>query len=105
MRQDLRYRVLRLLEADPDMSQRALARALGISLGGVHGCLRGLVTEGLVSVGKGGRPYLLTRAGRMERRALAQGFLGRKRAEHAALGAEISALEAEIGPKRRRFCP
>ena len=90
------------------MSQRALARALGVSLGGVHGCLRGLMEAGLVQAGpdaarRGGRSYVLTRAGRAEKRALTQGFLGRKRAEHAALGAEITALEAELGPKRGRF--
>lgn len=44
---DIRFRVMRALEANPQLSQRDLAKALGISLGVVNYCLRGLVEKGL----------------------------------------------------------
>jgi len=42
-RDDARFRILRLLEEHPQMTQRQIADTLGISLGGVNYCLRGLV--------------------------------------------------------------
>ena len=103
MRDDMHFRVLRLLEENPELSQRALARELGVSLGGVHYCLRALIEKGLVkarnfaaSSNKGRYAYMLTPAGLAEKSALTRSFLARKRAEYAALQAEIAALEAEL---------
>ncbi len=42
------FRVMRLLEDNPQMSQRELAQALGLSLGGVNYCLRALIDKGWV---------------------------------------------------------
>jgi EPS-associated MarR family transcriptional regulator len=47
---DARYRIMRLIEAQPDISQRQLARELGISLGGVNYCLNALIERGLVTM-------------------------------------------------------
>ena len=49
--EDIRFRVMRDLEADPKLSQRDLARSLGISLGVVNYCLKGLIEKGQVKVG------------------------------------------------------
>ncbi|EAR23486.1 winged helix-turn-helix transcriptional regulator [Nitrococcus mobilis] len=46
--EDLRFQVLRHLEQKPDMTQRELAAALGISLGRVNYCVQALIERGLV---------------------------------------------------------
>jgi DNA-binding Lrp family transcriptional regulator len=37
---EMHYRILRLLESRPDISQRQLAQALGVSLGKANYCLQ-----------------------------------------------------------------
>ena len=103
IREDMHYRVLRTLETNPDLSQRALACELNVSLGALHYCLHALMEKGLVkarrfaaSPNKTGYAYVLTPAGFAEKSALTRGFLARKRAEYAALQAEILTLEAEL---------
>jgi EPS-associated MarR family transcriptional regulator len=103
IRADMRYRVLRTLETNPELSQRALARELNVSLGALHYCLHALMEKGLVkarrfaaSSNKTSYAYILTHAGLAEKTALTRGFLARKRAEYAALQAEIAALEADL---------
>ena len=49
-KEDVDFRVMRLLQANPQMSQRELARALGISLGGVNYCLKALITKGWIKI-------------------------------------------------------
>ena len=48
--EEIRFRVLRLLESRPDLSQREIARELGVSLGGVNYCLRALADKGQVKI-------------------------------------------------------
>jgi len=102
--EDLLFRLLKLLQDKPDMSQRDLAGVLGVSYGKMNYCLkdlrdRGLVTLENVSTSKHRwrYAYLLTPAGRTERALLTQRFLKRKRFELQALQAEIEALESEAG--------
>ena len=45
------FQLMRLLEAQPELSQRDLSRELGMSLGKVNYCLNALVDKGLVKVG------------------------------------------------------
>lgn len=103
-REDLRFRVLKLLQDNPDLSQRELARRLGVSNGKLNYCLRALIDKGLVKLGNFahsthhlGYAYLLTPAGMAEKAALTGRFLRRKMAEYEALRAEIEALQAEQG--------
>jgi EPS-associated MarR family transcriptional regulator len=103
-RDDARFRIMRLLEDHPQMTQRDIADALGISLGGVNYCLRGLVERGNVKVqnfrastNKRGYAYVLTPKGLQSRAALARDFLERRMAEYQALHDEIEALAAELG--------
>ena len=103
-RDDARFRILRLLEDHPQMTQRDIADALGISLGGVNYCLRGLVERGNVKVqnfrasnNKRAYAYVLTPKGLQSRAAMARDFLERRMAEYQALHDEIEALEAERG--------
>ena len=103
--EDVHFRVLRLLEENPEMSQRDLAHAVGISVGGAHYCLNALVEKGLIKIGnfsaardKRRYAYILTPKGIAEKSALTGRFLKRKMAEYEALKAEIEALQVEMEP-------
>lgn len=107
---ETRYRIMRLLEADPSLSQRRIARELGISLGKVNYCLHALIDRGWVkatnfarSEHKGAYAYLLTPRGMRAKAAVAAGFLRQRLAEQQALEQEIEALRAEVlaGPAVR----
>ena len=95
---------MRLLEANPRMTQRDLARELGISLGGLNYCLKALVEKGWVKMenfSKSDRKlhyaYLLTPKGLAGKARLTNHFLRRKLQEYEALKAEIAELQAEAG--------
>jgi MarR family transcriptional regulator, temperature-dependent positive regulator of motility len=101
---ELRLRVLRALEANPELSQRQLAAELGVSLGGVNYALKALMERGFVKADnfrKSGRKvaylYLLTPKGVAEKTSLATAFLGRKLEEYEVLKQEIEALKGEVG--------
>lgn len=104
VRDELRLRVLRALEANPELSQRQLAQELGVSLGGVNYAVKALIERGLVKADnfrKSGSkvPYLyvLTPKGVAEKTSLATAFLGRKLEEYEVLRQEIEALKGEVG--------
>lgn len=99
----MRFRILRLLEQNPEMSQRDLAKALGVSVGGTHYVLSALIEKGLIKLGnfsaaqdKRRYAYLLTSKGITEKAELMRRFLHRKRSEYEALREEIAALEQEL---------
>lgn len=103
-RDELRLRILRLIEQHPEMSQREIARELGVSLGGVNYALKALIERGFVKAGNLGRSenkaaylYLLTPAGLSQKTALAARFLNRKLEEYEALKQEIKSLKREVG--------
>ena len=103
-RDELRLRVLRALEANPELSQRQLAAELGASLGGVNYALKALVERGSIKADnfrKSGKKaaylYVLTPKGIAEKSLLATAFLGRKLEEYEVLRQEIEALKGEVG--------
>lgn len=103
LKEDTKFRVLRLLQETPDITQRQIAEALGISLGGANYCLHALASKGLIKIknfrnsnNKMGYAYLLTPKGIAKKTALTTRFLKRKMEEYEALKAEIEALEEEI---------
>ena len=51
MRADVQVRILRLLQENPEMSQRELAKAVGVSTGGIHYVLNALLDKGLIKLG------------------------------------------------------
>ena len=101
--QDAHFRVLKLLEDNPQLSQRDLADRLGISLGKSNYLLRALIEKGHLKVEalrRGGDrlnkiAYLLTPEGFQSRRKMTRNYLERKRVEYEALKAEIEALTQE----------
>ena len=95
-------KVLRLLESTPNINQRQLAQALGVSLGKTNFCLNALLDKGLVkmenfrtSTRKLNYAYLLTPSGIAAKAVLTQRFLKRKMEEYEALKAEIEQLKQE----------
>ena len=100
------YRVLKALEANPELSQRQLASELGISVGKANYCIRALIDKGWVkarnfrnSHNKLAYAYVLTPRGIRRKSQLTMRFLEAKRREFEALKREISALSAEIEGK------
>ncbi len=105
--EDAAFRVMRLLQANPDLTQRELAEKLGMSVGGLNYCLNALIDKGLVkmqnfssSKNKFKYVYLLTPQGIAEKVALTSRFLKRKMAEYEALKVEIEALKVELGEEQ-----
>lgn len=102
IQEDTNYRVMRLLEENPDLTQRELAEKLGVSVGGLNYCLKALMEKGLVkmnnfasSKNKFGYVYVLTPRGIAEKAKLTSAFLKRKMEEYEALKAEIETLRLE----------
>lgn len=97
------YRILRLIENHPEISQRGLARALGVSLGKTYYLLKALLEKGLVkadnfrhSDGKLAYVYLLTPAGITAKRELTRAFLSFKEMEYNTVRDEIFRLRFEL---------
>ena len=102
---ELQFRVLRLLESNPHLSQRELSKSLGVSLGGVNYCLNALVSKGSVKIqnfknnqNKWVYAYLLTPQGLAEKTSLTGAFLKCKMQEYHVLKAEIESLSKELMP-------
>jgi len=102
-----RLELLKLLHEEPQMSQRDLARAMGVSLGKANYCLRALMEKGLVKLENFRRnpdkreyAYLLTPAGLEEKTRITMAFLKRKVAEYEALEKEIEQLRGELENRR-----
>ena len=100
---ELRLKTLRLIEANPSISQRQIAKELGVSLGGVNYCLKALAEVGWIKVGnftksshKLGYLYLLTPHGVKEKANITANFLEKKRNEYALLCEELDLLEDEL---------
>jgi EPS-associated MarR family transcriptional regulator len=100
---DVRFRLLRLLQEHPEKSQRDISMELGMSLGAINYVLRALIEKGEVKVknfrasnNKLRYAYILSPRGLEAKARLTSGFLKRKRLEYEALKAEIDRLEAEI---------
>ena len=96
---ELRYRILKLVEENPSVSQRELAEVLGVSLGKANYCLHALIQRGLVKIRrftnsrrKSAYLYTITPSGVKEKIKTAYRFLEIKRREYEALEREIEIL-------------
>lgn len=99
---ETRYQVLRLFHGNPELSQRDVARELGISLGTVNYCVRALVRQGWLKIAnfknshnKAAYMYLLTPRGVEQKGRLTLKFLRLKVREYEALRAEIDQMRRE----------
>ena len=99
---DIRLDLLRRLESNPEYTQRALSKEMGVSLGKVNYCIKKLTEKGLIKItnfthnpNKVGYAYLLTPIGIEEKARLTFSFLKRKVIEYEILKKEINALKLE----------
>jgi EPS-associated MarR family transcriptional regulator len=102
-KQELEYKVLKCLEKNPNITQRQLAKELGVSLGKTHYLINSLIQVGLVKLenfrrsdNKMGYMYLLTPAGINEKANITKRFLARKENEYQQLKKEIEQLKSEV---------
>ncbi len=100
------YSLLKTLEENPGLSQRDLAKKLGISLGKVNYCLNALVTKGNLKINnfrnsdnKLAYAYLLTPSGVEQKARMTVQFLKSKVQEYERLRAEIEELRCEAAAK------
>jgi EPS-associated MarR family transcriptional regulator len=105
--EEVRYRLLRLIESNPQLTQREAARDLGMSLGKANYCLRSLMSRGWVkatnftnSRNKAAYMYILTPRGIEEKARVTARFLQTKIREYEALRIEIERLTADAGDVR-----
>ena len=96
-------KVLREIEANPEITQRELARQLGVSLGKVNYCLNALIDRGWVKVNnfknsnnKSAYAYLLTPRGFEEKAKITVRFLKQRLRDYEQIKREIAELEAEV---------
>jgi|TARA_B100001750_G_C15517370_1_gene608378 EPS-associated MarR family transcriptional regulator len=100
---DTEYIILRILKNNPKITQREMAKELGLSLGKTNYVVRALIDKGWVKLSnfkrsdnKLGYIYLLTPEGLSEKTMLAQNFLNRKSEEYNRLKKEIEILKNEL---------
>ena len=105
---EMGYKLMRLLEANPELSQREAARELGVSLGRVNYCVQALIRKGWLkatrfrnSENKAAYLYLLTPRGLEEKASLTLEFLRIKTREYQLLRAEIQKMRREAGGRSR----
>ena len=99
---EVHYKILKIIEVRPDISQRDLARELGVSVGKANFCLRALIARGLIkannfknSNNKAAYMYLLTPRGLDAKATLTLRFLEVKMREYEKLRGEIDEMRRE----------
>ena len=100
------YSLLKTLENNPGLSQRDLAKRLGVSLGKVNFCLNALIEKGCLKVNnfrnsgnKLAYAYLLTPQGVEQKARMTVEFLQIKMHEYERLRTEIEELKLEAEQK------
>ena len=90
------FSILRKIDKKSELSQRQMARDLGLSLGKLNYCLKALKQKGLIKIknfqknpNKFGYSYILTPKGISEKTKLTLNFMKRKMREYDELKAEI----------------
>jgi EPS-associated MarR family transcriptional regulator len=104
--EEVTYKLFKLIEQQPDLSQRELAKEMGISLGKVNYCLKGLMEKGWLkarnfknSNNKIAYAYVLTPSGLSAKAKLTTRFLQRKVREYEMLKGEIEKLRQEVSER------
>lgn len=102
--QETHFKIMQLLQDNPAISTREIARRVSISNGAAYYCLTALIEKGFVklknftkSKTKSNYLYELTPRGIRAKAALTVKFLERKQQEYHELKAEIESLEHELG--------
>ena len=100
---DIEYKILKIIEDDPNMTQRQIAKLVGVSLGKTNYIVRSLIDKGWLKINnfrrsdnKLGYLYLLTPQGLVNKSILAESFLRYKSEEYNRLKKEIELLKKEL---------
>ena len=100
IKEDKDFKILKMLEDKPVITQREISLKLGMSLGGVNYCLRALIDKGIIKANnfsnnpnKFSYGYILTPKGIMEKGRLTGRFLERKMKEYESLRIEIDEIK------------
>ena len=103
MSDEIHYKILNSLQGNPRISQRDLAKELGVSLGKANYCLRALIERGWVkarnfqkSDNKKAYAYLLTPKGIEGKAKVTVRFLKYKINEYETLKHEISIMQQQL---------
>jgi EPS-associated MarR family transcriptional regulator len=103
IQQDTYFRVKRILQENPDLTQLELTEKFGVSVGGLNYCLKALMDKGWVKMqnlwnikDKFNYAYLLTSQRITEKETLTIRFLERKMQEYEALKLEIESLHQDV---------
>ena len=96
-------RILKIIETEPEISQRQLAEVLGVSLGKTNYLIKALLEKGHIKAGNFMRAenklkyaYLLTPEGIRAKLELTRNYLARKEQEYITMKAEIEAMRSEL---------
>ena len=100
---ETRYRLLKLVESNPNLTQRQMAEEMGLSLGKFNYCLKELVKKGIVKIerfkssdNKAAYMYILTPHGIEQKAKITTRFLRRKLREYDEIKQEIESLKQEV---------
>ena len=101
--QEIQYRLLKMLSREPNVSQRDMAKRMGISLGKMNYCITELAAKGWIKIirfksarNKIPYTYLLTPKGLEEKARMTLSFLKRKLAEYEEIKKQIRELHHEV---------
>ena len=104
LKDEVAYKLLKLIEAEPHLSQRDIAQKMGVSLGKTNYCLKALVDKGFIkfqnfynNTKKSSYIYFLTPRGIEEKAEVTYRFLQRKINEYESIKLEIESLKSEAG--------
>ena len=102
MKDETTYKLLKLIEAEPHLSQRDIAQKMGVSLGKTNYCLKALIDKGFIKLQnfyhndkKSAYIYFLTPSGIEEKAEVTYRFLQRKIKEYEDIKVEIANLKNE----------
>ena len=106
--EETRFRVMRLLSENPEITTRQIAKEVGISNGAAYYCVTALIEKGLVKIqnfsksdSKSHYLYQLTPRGVRQKAILTANFLDRKLQEYRDLKEEIERLETDLGLREK----
>ena len=101
--QGIHYRLLKMLSKEPNVTQRDMAKRMGISLGKMNYCVTELAAKGWIKIirfksAKNKIPYtyMLTPKGLEEKAGLTLRFLKRKLTEYEEIKKQIRELHYEV---------
>lgn len=108
MQDEISYKLLKIIEEEPHLSQREIAARMGVSLGKANYCLKSLIDKGFVKARnfynnnhKVGYIYMLTPSGVEEKVSVTYRFLKLKMQEYEEIKAEIESLKAETSELKK----